>query len=241
MASAGQASSMAKFFDDIIPLGRSGEEYLQMFNLYAIHENRSFIDCGSGPSSFNAMMTKAGKRIVSVDPLYHSDAAMIADRVKSSFNRVVEGIKQNKEFYLWERYKTIEELTDARLGAMQCFLDDYEIGKAEGRYIASSLPSLPFDKNSFELALCSHLLFLYSKHLTFQFHVDAIIEMIRVAKEVRIFPLVDLDGKTSEHLRGVIKVLKSMDLHTQIISVPYEFQRGANQCLIVRKPRSIEG
>jgi hypothetical protein len=238
MASEGQASSMAKFLDDIIPLGRSGQEYLQMFNLYNIHENRSFIDCGSGPSSFNAFMTQEGKRVVSVDPLYHSDAASIAERVKSSFDKVVEGIRQNKEFYLWERYKTIEELTDARLGAMQCFLDDYTKGREEGRYVASSLPAMPFEQNSFDLALCSHLLFLYSKHLTLQFHVDAIVEMIRVAKEARIFPIVDLEGNVSVHLKDVIKQLKKMDLHTQIISVPYEFQRGANQCLIVRKRSS---
>lgn len=229
---------MAKFFDDIIPLGRSGEEYLQMFNLYNIHENRSFIDCGSGPSSFNALMNAAGKKVVSVDPLYHYDISEITQRVKNGFDRVVEGIKQNKEFYLWERYKTVEELTDVRMSAMQCFLDDYVIGKPEGRYLAASLPALAIEKNSFDLALCSHFLFLYSKHLTLQFHVDAIIEMMRVAREARIFPLVNLEGKTSEHLRGVIKQLKGMDLHTQIVNVPYEFQKGANQCLIIRKPMS---
>ncbi len=74
-----------------------------------------------------------------------------------------------------------------RLAAMENFLADYEAGKAAGRYIEGVLPSLPFADDSFDLALCSHLLFLYSEQLDADFHIAAVRELLRVARDVRIF------------------------------------------------------
>jgi len=54
--------------------------------------------------------------------------------------------------------------------------------------------------NSFDLALCSHFLFLYSDQLSKQFYVQAIREMCRGASEVRIFPSIALDNRTSPHV-----------------------------------------
>jgi hypothetical protein len=48
---------------------------------------------------------------------------------------------------------------------MQVFLNDYEQGKAEGRYVDAELPTLPFADKTFDIALCSHLLFVYSVQL----------------------------------------------------------------------------
>ena len=41
------------------------------------------------------------------------------------------------------------------------------------RYPAQALPSLNFDDGWFDLTLCSHLLFLYSDQLPFEFHRDS--------------------------------------------------------------------
>jgi len=78
------------------------------------------------------------------------------------------------------------------MAAMQAFLDDYELGKRQGRYVNAELPTLPFENGTFHLALCSHFLFLYSTQLGEAFHRAAIHEMCRVAVEVRIFPLLAL-------------------------------------------------
>ena len=51
------------------------------------------------------------------------------------------------------------------------------------------MPDLPFDDGAFDLALSSHLLFLYSEQFDLGFHVRALEEMLRVAAEVRVFPL----------------------------------------------------
>ena len=73
--------------------------------------------------------------------------------------------------------------------AMREFLADYDRGQQKGRYLPENLPSLPFRGNEFELALCSHFLFLYTEQLSLDFHKKAIAEIVRVAREVRIFPL----------------------------------------------------
>ena len=82
-------------------------------------------------------------------------------------------------------------------GSMRRFLDDFEVGLRAGRYIAGELPRLPFAEQSFQLALCSHFLFLYTNQLSEAFHVESVLELCRAAGEVRIFPLVSLDGGPS--------------------------------------------
>jgi len=74
------------------------------------------------------------------------------------------------------------------MAAMDEFLEDYGRGKAQGRYVDAELPTLPCADSSFDLALCSHFLFLYSSQLGETFHQQAIVELCRVAREVRIFP-----------------------------------------------------
>jgi hypothetical protein len=75
---------------------------------------------------------------------------------------------------------------------MSIFLQDYESGKRQKRYVAGALPRLEFATNPSDLCVCSHLLFLYSNQLTLEFHLCSIVELLRLAAEVRIFPLRDL-------------------------------------------------
>jgi len=225
--------------DQIIPIGRNAAEYLRMFNLYNIHESRSFIDCGAGPSCFNAQMTEQGKQVVSIDPLYQFNDAQIKQRINDTFPELIEKIHHNKHLFRWDYFNGVEELMESRSQTMKLFLADYEQGKSTGRYQSASLPKLPFGDNAFDIALSSHLLFLYSSTLDAEFHYQAILEMMRVAKETRIFPLIDQTGEVSPWLRDTVRRVLEAGFHTQLVNVPYEFQKGANQCLIIRKPFSI--
>jgi ubiquinone/menaquinone biosynthesis C-methylase UbiE len=118
---------------------------------------------------------------------------------------------------------------------MMEFLMDYEEGKEEGRYLDEALPSLSFPDNHFDLALSSHFLFLYSEHLDESFHFKAIEEMLRVAKEVRIFPLVMLDNERSPYVDTVIQLLQEKGYSSEIVKTAYEFQKGANEMLKITK------
>lgn len=74
-----------------------------------------------------------------------------------------------------------------RENALKTFINDYD----KENYIFTELPKLPFENDSFDLIVSSHLLFTYDDRFDYKFHKDSILEMLRVAKEVRIFPLVD--------------------------------------------------
>ena len=119
---------------------------------------------------------------------------------------------------------------------MQTFLADYETGLVEGRYLDAELPDLPFEDQAFGLALSSHLLFLYTDHLSKDFHCQAVKELCRVASEVRLFPILTLAGKRSPYVESVCEAADRTGYIASIEKVPYEFHRGGNQMLrIVRK------
>jgi len=116
---------------------------------------------------------------------------------------------------------------------MQRFLVDFQKGKEEGRYRYEMLPSLSFKDKEFDIVLSSHFLFLYTKHLDEEFHKDAICEMLRVANEVRIFPLVTLSGERSSYVDSVIKYFKRQGYACKITKTDYEFQKAGDEMLSI--------
>jgi len=218
----------------IVPWGRNFDEYQLMFNLSESELNASILGCGDGPASFNAEMTRQGRSVVSIDPIYSFSATQIRQRVEETYATVISQVKRNSEQYIWKNFRDADELGAARLAAMEGFLADYLTGKQEGRYLAQALPKLSFREQQFELCLCSHLLFLYSEQLSFEFHLDAITELLRVAREVRIFPLIKIDGKPSTYPEPLLKQLSQQGIRTSIQTVGYEFQKGGNQMLCLQ-------
>ncbi len=221
--------------DKIVPWGRSYEEYVSMFSLSDLDLNLYILGCADGPSSFNHGLTKRGGKIISVDPLYQYTKEQIAQRIKDTHNDVVEQTRKNEHEFVWTTIHSIEELSRIRMSAMREFLEDYEVGLREGRYVDESLPFFSFTDKQFQLALCSHFLFLYSDQLNLDFHINSIGEMCRVAHEVRIFPLLKLGAEPSPHLEPVIKSAEVMGYKTEIIRVKYEFQRGGNNMMKISK------
>ena len=120
------------------------------------------------------------------------------------------------------------------MAAMRQFLEDFPTGMHEGRYVTDELPNLSFNTGQFDLALCGHLLFTYSDQLSEDFHLASILEMCRVANEVRIFPLlVHFSGEISPLLQPIMNRLQELGYKVEIKQVPYEFQKGGNQLLKV--------
>lgn len=120
------------------------------------------------------------------------------------------------------------------MNVLRRFVADFEKGKAAGRYIVGELPTLDFEDGKFQLALCSHFLFLYSDHLTYDFHRASVLEMLRVASEVRIFPLLTLLLKMSPYVQPLIEELRSEGFVARVEKVGYELQRGGNEMLRIQ-------
>lgn len=220
---------------DIVPWGRSFEEYARMFVLSSRDAQRRILGCADGPAAFNAVATARGMQVTSMDPIYRWSRARIAARIDTVCDEVVRQTAAQAGAYRWERIAGPEELARVRLEAMRLFLDDFDTGRAAGRYVEASLPDLPCADDAFDLALCSHFLFLYSDRLDAAFHESALIELCRVAPEVRIFPLVDVEGRRSAHLDPMLDFCRSRGWRATLERVPYEFQRGAHTMLRIRR------
>ena len=222
--------------ENIVPWGRSKKEYMEMFNLNKKDIlSKRILGCGDGPSSFNTEVDYDGGRVVSIDPLYAYSKKEIMQRIDEVAEEVMAQVRANADSFVWKNIPDMESLEHIRIEAMMEFLMDYEEGLEEGRYIAAKLPELPFEDESFDLAFSSHLLFLYSEHLDEAFHKASIDEMLRVSKEVRIFPLLTLVNKPSPHLEPVIDHLRSKGYEVQVVKTGYEFQKGADEMMVVRR------
>ncbi len=224
--------------NEVIPWGRSFDEYYHLFALTDKDLAGRILGCGDGPASFNAEARPNGHAVVSCDPIYAFSADQIERRVQACYEDLLNQVRRHVDRFVWSRFRGPDHLGQCRLEAMRRFLADFEQGNREGRYVAAGLPELPFDNGQFDLALVSHLLFLYSEQFSFDFHIAAVRELLRVAKEVRIFPLLSLEVKRSPYVDSLRELLLSEGHIAEICPVPYEFQRGGNEMLRLRNERS---
>jgi hypothetical protein len=226
--------------EHVIPWGRSFDEYLRMFALTEEELESTILGCADGPASFNAEASRRGWNVVSCDPLYRFDAMQIQERIAAVYDDVIDQVRLSAGDFVWSSIGSIDELGRIRMAAMTEFLADFPSGKTAGRYIDAELPRLPFADNSFALALSSHFLFLYTTQLGREFHRAAVREMCRVAREVRIFPLLALDGQTSPFVADILEACRGSGWDVAVEAVAYEFRRGGNQMLRIRTRRATQ-
>jgi hypothetical protein len=222
---------MAVQLDQIVPWGRSRKEYELMFRLSEDDLRKGVLDCGGGPASFTAEVSAAGYRAVSADPVYRFSGADIRARFDKTADSMMAQIRATPNDWTWSYHRNPDDLLFNRRAALEGFLTGYEKGMREGRYIVAELPALPFESGSFGVAVCSHLLFLYSELLTADFHIQAVRELCRVANEVRIFPLLTLARKLSPHVEAVRSAVEADGWKSEVVRVNYELQRGGNEML----------
>ena len=225
---------MAFTLNEIVPWGRSYEEYREMFALSEGNLSERILGCADGPASFNATLSARGGTVVSIDPLYRFSGEEIRRRIDQVFDTVLSETRKTAHEFVWRNILSVDHLGQTRRKAMDTFLEDYPRGLDEGRYCDMSLPELPFRTGEFGLALCSHYLFLYSPHLSLDFHLRSIRELRRVAREVRVFPLLELGALSSRHLEPIMEHLAQEGYRLAIESVPYEFQRGGNRMMRIQ-------
>lgn len=217
-------------YDQVVAWGRGAAEYEDMFLLERAPEG-PILAVAEGPAGFAGAMAARGREVVAVDPLYQLEGEEIEAKVMDAAPTILHQTGCEAEQFDWSRYGDLEGLKQARFEALAVFLNDYTRGRAQGRYIAGSLPDLPLKAGHFALALCSHFLFLYEHLLDLEFHIASLGEMLRLAPEVRIYPLVNLACQESAHLRPVIEHFRKQGIAVDLWPVRYKFQKGADECL----------
>jgi len=219
--------------DDFLTIGRTFTEYRRMFDLDAAElVGRSVLDCGAGVGSFAATAAELGADVTAVDPLYDRDREALAEECAAAVEYNLKGLREQRDAFVWDFYGDVETRGHYLRAAYNRFLADY--GTHPERYVTGELPDLPFDDDAADLALCANVLFVYDDRLDRAFHEAALRELARVAREeVRVFPLHSLDRSRSAFVDPLVDSLREEGHAAELRGVPYEFQPGATEMLVV--------
>ncbi len=237
--------------DNVAFYGRTFDEYTEMFN-FQPHDwvGKNILDCASGPSSFTAEANRTGIHAIACDPRYSEGSDALIPLAENDMRNCLAKVGQQVHLFDALNDSNKSHYLAEKAHAVFTFANDYSEGKKAGRYIAASLPELPFADNSFDLVLNAHLLFLYSSknyggvfeqdEFSMSFHIQAIRELIRVSKwEVRIYPLKGPNRPDNPMLSRVLEVLSDdSSLTTSLVPVTYKDIAGANLMLRIQKQRS---
>jgi cation transport regulator ChaB len=214
----------------VLVTSRSYAEYEAMFDLTELPD--SILDCCAGGSSFTAEAAARGVDAVAVDQAYELQSPELVDTVRRSLPAGAQIVDQHAASFVWHWYGDPARRDELRLEAADRFLQDVSV--APERYVAGSLPELPFEDGRFELVLCSHLLFTWAETYGFEWHLAALKELVRVSRsEVRIFPLVQQGA--GEPVPFMRELLEALPVRSEIRKVPYEFQVGADEMLVLSR------
>lgn len=216
-------------------LGYGVEDYIMMFDLTEVELDRSILDCHPGVSVFTEEMASSRHNVVATDPLYQQPVEVIRQVVLKAQAQLIEEVEQHAERYHYGVGELKEKL-EQRLVRIERFLSDLPKGIVAGRYHTDALPNLEsFQKEHFDLALVHHHLFAENQSLAF--HLQSIEELSRVANEVRIFPLVGLNGELSPFVGEIVATLQLKGLGAELRGVPFHFQKKGNAMLRVWNER----
>lgn len=230
--------------------GRVAADYEAMFavRLDGLKDLR-VLDCPAGPGSFVSEATARGIRAVGVDPLYEQSLEALVARGSRDVAYTIERMRRNAD-----RFADIDldAYASSKLRALARFAQDFDQGKAQGRYVAAQLPTLPFGDQAFDVTLSAHLLFTYSdpssggllpnSTFTLEWHLAAASELLRVTSgEVRLYPTTTRTITPTRHpyAEAIAERCRSLGHHVRYESS--SFARGnhaqdtLNACLVITR------
>ena len=219
--------------NQIVPWGRSYGEYTKMFNLTSGDMEKKIFACADGFSSFNAEGTAKGGNIISCDPIYKYNLNRLSELSENSFQLILSEISRNKQDYNWDIFKNIDELYLHRKKVLKTFLQDYN-AQINCRYIAAELPLLPIKEKSFGLVLVSHFMFLYSEQISFEDHLNFLLECLRVSDEIRVYPIITMGLYVYPLLTDLVNYFLKLGFYGYTEKVEYNFLSGANEMLVLK-------
>jgi hypothetical protein len=183
--------------DGVVFYGRLGHLALKMYGLdrdLQQWRGARVLDCPGGPSSLAALLAAAGAEVIACDPLYALSNAELRQR---SLDDLALSIAKSTTSSMLRPGFDLEQVRRNHLEGLEAFLADRKAHPE--RYLAASLPDLPFASGSFDLVLSGHLLFSYAPVadgglmlgtvLDLDWHRRALAELCRVSgQQVRLYP-----------------------------------------------------
>ena len=132
------------------------------------------------------------------DPIYSLSREKIREQSDPDLESVYRTISLVPT-YRWGFYKNPGYMRALRERASAIFFSDFKIHPQ--RYVVGELPRLPFADRTFDMTLVSYLLFAYEDRFDYEFHRDAILEIMRVTRsETRLYPTLTFQAQPSEYV-----------------------------------------
>jgi len=220
--------------DEVVLLGRTFDEYVGMFGLdEATLRGNHILDAASGVSSFCAEASAQGYRVTASDRIYTLSADEIERKCSRDLDNMIvqlAGITQN---YVWDTFADLNALRAQREKAYRGFAADYRQHR-HTRYIMTEYPNSGFADGQFDLALVSHFLFLYDEQLDYDFHRRTLLELLRIAREVRLFPLVNMRTERASAVAKLQTDPAFSAYNIRIVPVDYEFIRNSREMMVIQ-------
>lgn len=218
---------------NLVLWGHDLQDYREMFALSDHDLSGSILEYCSGPTAFNCQMRALKHDVVSYDRLFNLEWSELKEKALHKFEEMLEAVMQNEQSFHWGEYKNPQNFAKMRRKNMDAFFDDIATDPKHHRYVGFKSMPLPSNDFAFDLALCSHYLFANDPTQDKSFHLDAIVELTRVAKECRIFPLCDREGQISTLIGPLLMELNQLNLGVEVRQVPYQLQDNGNAMLRV--------
>lgn len=218
----------------VVLLGRTLEEYRRFFGLdLEAWRGKAILDVGAGVSSFTAEARAMGLEVTAFDKIYGSPAEQIRHRCEDDLELVVGEIGR-KPVYKWNFYKTPEGMREFRARAYRAFFKDF--AEQPKHYVAGELPRTAFADSQFDLTLVSYLLFVYEEQLSYKFHKETLLELLRITRgEIRVYPTVTFEAEPSKCLERVRNDPAFENCRFEVVPTDFEFLRGSNCYLRITK------
>jgi len=219
--------------DRVVLLGRTYDEYVRFFGLTEkAMRGLKILDAAAGVSSFTAEARQRGLNATAFDRIYEMPAGAIEKQSSRDLDEVARNIG-DKSVYRWGFYKSPQGMRSYRARAAETFLKDFQ--SHSQHYVPGSLPSAPFADGQFDLTLVSYLLFVYEDQLTFDFHKQSLRELLRVSREIRIYPTVTFEAHPSTFLDLLRNDADFRDCSFVEVTTDFEFLRNSNRFLKVTR------
>ena len=206
-----------------------------MFSLQPEDLSGTVLDCSAGAASFVSVARANGTAAYAVDPAYALSKEDLARAVRDDLQRGSRIAEDHPDRFDWGWFGGRDERDRMRRVAGARFLTT--LTTSPGVFVAGELPRLPFRDTSFDLVLCSHLLFTWADVLGLDWHLAAILDLARLTRgEVRMFPTVMQGrGDPVPFWGELMSALTDHGLVAEERQVPYRFQVTGDRMLVVSR------
>lgn len=201
--------------------GHQFSEYKEMFDLPADLAQQKILEFACGPTTVNQELTKQGMDVLSCDPWFESNIEVMRENFESHFQLQLQRMQAHPEAFNLKQYGGLETFVHQRQNGFNEFFKDFPGGFQQKRYVGVPQNQLPFENQRFDKALCANFLFADLSDQDLDFHLYWISEMLRVAHDVRIYPLTNKYGQPSALLGPVLLALNQQGIQVTVQDVPF--------------------